>query len=204
MSLLERPYTLYVQKEADSFHFGTKFFVPAAEAAGKAGRKQQKTSLRNSSSSREVLSRLSWSFFCMRACAGERAAASLSQGGIAALPGGNVQQDVLVLSRPQHIAVSRVAHEPLSAPSRSPTSQTVMRSGSFIPYHTPNHIRQNMFKHGCLHRNSCSRHCSRGSWSTAPCGCICFAMKRRRKTWPGKTLPVTPCAAAGCTRAAAL
>lgn len=69
---------------------------------------------------------------------------------------------------PQHIAVSRVAHEPLSAPSRSPTSQTVMRSGSFIPYHTPNHIRQNMFKHGCLHRNSCSRHRSRGSWSTAP------------------------------------
>ena len=84
------------------------------------------------------------------------------------LPGGNVQQDVLVLSRPQHIAVSRVAHEPLSAQSRSPTSQTVMRSGSFIPYHTPNHIRQNMFKHGCLHRNSCSRHRSRGSWSTAP------------------------------------
>lgn len=88
--------------------------------------------------------------------------------GLPPLPGGNVQQDVLVLSRPQHIAVSRVAHEPLSAPSRSPTSQTVMRSGSFIPYHTPNHIRQNMFKHGCLHRNSCSRHRSRGSWSTAP------------------------------------
>ena len=86
MSLLERPYTLYVQKEADSFHFGTKFFVQAAEAAGKAGRKQQKTSLRNSSSSREVLSRLSWSFFCMRACAGERAAVSLSQGGIARFP----------------------------------------------------------------------------------------------------------------------
>ncbi len=53
-------------------------------------------------------------------------------------------------------------------PSRSPTSQTVMRSGSFIPYHTPNHIGQNMFKHGCLCRNSRNRHPSRGSWSTAP------------------------------------
>ena len=143
-------------------------FCPGCRSCGQSGTEAAEDLPAESSSSREVLSRLSWSFFCMRACAGERAAVSLSQGGIAPLPGGNVQQDVLVLSRPQHIAVSRVAHEPLSAQSRSPTSQTVMRSGSFIPYHTPNHIRQNMFKHGCLHRNSCSRHRSRGSWSTAP------------------------------------
>ena len=156
-----------VQKEARFLSLWNKNFCPGCPAAGKRDGSSRRPSLRNSSSSRECLSRLSHGghSFCMRACAGgERAAASLSQGGIAALPGGNVQQDVLVLSRPQHYSCLPVAHEPLSAPSRSPTSQTVMRSGSFIPYHLTQIISGAEYvQTRILTQNSCSRHCSRGS-----------------------------------------
>ncbi len=114
------------------------FFDALPEAAGKSARSGRSTSQEQRLSREGPVSHSRGHSLY----AGLRRGRLVISGWDCPLPGGNVQQDVCILSRPQH-SCSQV---PMSPSARSPSLPNGDALRRLIPYHTPNHIRQNMFK----------------------------------------------------------